>query len=199
MDFSTLKHLIFEDYQRLKNKRGFLISLLWEESFQMTFWFRVGTYLKQKKSSFLLGIVKLIHKHNQHKTGIQILFGTQIEGGLLFLHHGSIVIAQASIIKKNVTIHQGVTIGRVFNGKHNGCPTIGNNVVIFAGAKIVGNVIVGDNAVIGANAVVVNDVPDNAVVAGVPAKILSTDSSTCFDEEWKIFFRNHARLDNEKD
>ena len=91
-------------------------------------------------------------------------------------------------IGRNVSIHQGVTIGRVFAGKKAGMPTIGDNVVIFAGAKILGNIHVGHHAVIGANAVVTNDVPDYSVVGGVPAKVISTDSRKCFDEHWaKIF------------
>ena len=60
----------------------------------------------------------------------------------------------------------------------------GDNVVIFAGAKVLGSINVGDGAVIGANAVVVKDVPENAVVAGIPAKVISEDSNKCFNKEW---------------
>ena len=72
-----------------------------------------------------------------------------------------------------MSIHHGVTIGRVFNGKQAGVPIIGDNVVIFAGAKILGNLLIRNDAVIGANAVVTNDVPNNSVVAGVPAIVIS--------------------------
>lgn len=60
-----------------------------------------------------------------------------------------------------------------FSGKKKGFPTIGNNVTIFPGARVVGNIHVGDNVVIGANSVVVKDVPDNSIVAGVPARVIS--------------------------
>lgn len=108
----------------------------------------------------------------------------------MFCHYSCIVIAQSVHIGKNASIHQGVTIGRVFNGKYSGVPTIGDNVVIFSGAKILGNIKIGDNAVIGANAVVTKDVPANVVVAGVPAKIISTDSGKCFSQGWGKYFHH---------
>lgn len=75
-------------------------------------------------------------------------------------------------------------IGRVFGGKNAGCPTIGDNVIIFAGAKVLGNVTIGNNVVIGANAVVTTNIPNNSVVVGIPAKIISTDSSNSIDKIW---------------
>ena len=75
-----------------------------------------------------------------------------------------------------------------FAGRKSGIPTIGDNVVIFAGAKILGNIKIGNNVVIGANATVTNNVPDNSVVVGSPAKIISDNSAKCFDEYWtKVF------------
>lgn len=83
-----------------------------------------------------------------------------------------------------MSIHQSVTVGRIFAGPREGVPSIGNNVVIFAGAVMVGNISIGDNAVIGPNAVVIADVPPNSIVVGVPAKVVSNDSSRCFNEQW---------------
>lgn len=71
-------------------------------------------------------------------------------------------------IGDNCTIYQGVTIGQ----SNDEFPIIGNNVTIYSGAKVIGNVKVGNNVIIGANAVVINDIPDNCVVAGVPAKVI---------------------------
>ena len=85
-------------------------------------------------------------------------------------------MAKDCIIGNNCTIHQGVTLGRAFGGKKAGCPSLGDNVICFPGAKIIGKVYVGKNVIIGANAVVSNDIPDNCVVVGVPAKIVSKDS-----------------------
>ena len=128
--------------------------------------------------------------HVQRKTGIQLPVGTKVGGGICFCHFGSVVIANSVIIGKNVSIHPGVTLGRVFAGPKKGCPNIGDNVVIFAGAKIVGNIRIGDNAVVGPNAVVINDVPNDSVVVGIPAKIVSGNSSKCFDENWGHVFEH---------
>lgn len=166
-----------------------IIAYLWNESFKVTLWFRIGSYLHDKKLLFLIYLlVRIVYMHVQHKTGIQLPVCTNIGKGLRFFHHDCIIIAQSSIIGENVSIHQGVTIGRVFNGRKSGVPIIGNNVVIFAGAKILGNVRIGDNAVIGANAVVTNDIPKNAVAVGMPARVISQESSKCFNEKWGEVF-----------
>lgn len=89
-------------------------------------------------------------------------------GGGAFIQHGFATILMPKSVGENLHISQNVTVG--FNGDSN--PVIGNNVTIYAGAKVLGGITVGDNAVIAANAVVVRDVPPNAVVGGVPAKVL---------------------------
>jgi serine O-acetyltransferase len=124
-------------------------------------------------------------------TGIQMPLMTTAGGGLRFFHHDCIIIAGSVKIGRNVSIHQGVTIGRVFAGNKAGVPTIGNNVVIFAGAKILGNIQIGDNAVIGANAVVTKDIPAYAIAAGVPARVISDDSRHCFSGDWLNTFHQH--------
>ena len=186
MKFSECVRLIKSDLQRLSG--GGIRSYLWSESFKITFWLRIGTYLSHKHYTLPLLVVRLIYKHIQHKTGIQIPIGTNVGSGLRFFHHDCIIVAQSTVIGRNASIHQGVTIGRVFAGKKKGVPVIGDNVVICAGAKVLGGIRIGDNVVIGANAVVVNDVPSNAVVAGVPAIVISTDSTKCFDKNWGNVF-----------
>lgn len=124
------------------------------------------------------GLVFLIYKHQQWLTGIQLRIGTHVGKGLIFTHHGCIVINSQTEIGENCTIFQDVTIGGI-NGR--GVPTIGNNVVLFAGAKVIGKVRIGNNAVVGANAVVTKDVPDGAVVAGVPAKVISYKGKEIFE------------------
>lgn len=91
-----------------------------------------------------------------------------IDGGL-FIQHGYATIIAPRSIGKNCWVNQCVTIGYT---NASDCPTIGDNVTIYCGAKVLGNVTIGDNSVIAANAVVVKDVPPNVVVGGVPAKII---------------------------
>lgn len=90
-------------------------------------------------------------------------------GGGCYIQHGFSTIIAARSIGKNLWINQCATIGYT---NATDCPTIGNDVKICSGAKVLGNINIGDNAIIGANAVVVKDVPANAVVGGVPAKII---------------------------
>ena len=87
-------------------------------------------------------------------------------------HHGCIVIHGAAEIGDDCLIRQGVTIGNTGSADPLGAPKIGNGVQIGAGAKIIGRINVGDHAIVGANAVVTRDVPNNAVVGGVPARII---------------------------
>lgn len=95
------------------------------------------------------------------------LYTKEIGPGLL-IQHGFATIVNAKKIGKNCRILQQVTVGYTEKGH----PTIGDNVVICAGAKVIGNITIGNNVKIGANAVVCDDVPDNCVVAGIPAKII---------------------------
>ena len=98
-----------------------------------------------------------------------LIIYTRDIGEGLFIQHGVATIIAASKIGKNAWINQQVTIGYTNNTDS---PTIGNNVTIGAGAKVLGNITIGNNSVIGANAVVVKNVPDNCVVVGVPARIV---------------------------
>ncbi len=108
-------------------------------------------------------------------TGIEIHPAAQI-GRRLFIDHGmGVVVGETSVIGDDVTLYQGVTLGGT--GKEHGKrhPTIGNGVVIGAGAKVLGNLLVGDNSRIGAGSVVLRNVPDNSTVVGVPAHIVYRD------------------------
>ena len=92
--------------------------------------------------------------------------------GLCLVHYGTIVVSPQAVIGENCRIHPSTSIGYF-----NGAPTIGNNVYIGPGAKLFGQITIGDNVSIGANAVVNRDVPNNVTVGGIPAKIISGKSS----------------------
>ena len=79
-------------------------------------------------------------------------------------------------------------MGCIFEGKHKGSPILGNHVVMFPGSKVVGNVHIGNNVIIAANAVVTRDVPDNCIVGGIPARVLSEDSSGFFVRRNEVVF-----------
>ena len=100
--------------------------------------------------------------------------------GFYIGHFGSIVVNGEATIGSNVNISQGVTIGQSNRGPRKGVATIGNCVYIGPGAKIVGNVKIGNNVAIGANCVVTKDIPDNAVVAGIPGEVLSMNGAECY-------------------
>ena len=108
-------------------------------------------------------------------TGIEIHPGVSIGRGFFIDHGMGVVIGETAVIGDNVTLFQGVTLGGT--GKQTGKrhPTIGNNVVIGAGAKVLGDIMVGENSYIGANAVVLGDVPANSTVVGVPGHITKQD------------------------
>ncbi len=105
-------------------------------------------------------------------TGIEIHPGAEI-GRRLFIDHGmGVVIGETTMVGDDVTLYQGVTLGGTGKEKGKRHPTIGNNVVIGAGAKVLGNITVGENCRIGAGSVVLRDVPDNSTVVGVPGHIV---------------------------
>ena len=111
---------------------------------------------------------RLISQISRKKTGIEIHPGAVI-GRNFFIDHGcGVVIGETCIIGDNVLLYHGVTLGGKGNERGKRHPTIGNNVIIGAGAKVLGNINIGDNVIVGANAVVVRDVASNSTVVGVP-------------------------------
>jgi len=108
-------------------------------------------------------------------TGIEIHPGAQIGKGLFIDHGMGVVIGETSIIGKNVTLFQGVTLGGTGKDTGKRHPTLEDNIVVGAGAKVLGNITVGSNTYIGANAVILRDVPSNSTVVGVPGHITKQD------------------------
>ena len=121
-------------------------------------------------------IARFISQLNRFITGIEIHPGATIGSGILIDHGMGVVIGETAEIGNRVTIYHGTTLGGT--GKENGKrhPTVGNNVVIGAGAKVLGPINIGNNSKIGANAVVLKDVPPNSTVVGVPGKIVKSNN-----------------------
>lgn len=117
-----------------------------------------------------------ISKRTRRKTGIEIHPGAQIGKGLFIDHGMGVVIGETTVIGDNCTIYQGVTLGGTGKDKGKRHPTIGNNVTIGSGAKVLGPFTVGDNSKIAANAVVLNEIPANSTCVGVPAHIVKRDN-----------------------
>lgn len=137
--------------------------------FKVMFYYKISHFFYQRKQFFW---ARFFCEKAKRKTGIEIHPGATI-GKRLFIDHGTgVVIGETAIIGNDVTIFHGVTLGGTGFEKKKRHPTIGNNVFIGAGAKILGNIEIGDDVKIGANAVVVKNVPAHVTVVGVPGTIL---------------------------
>jgi serine O-acetyltransferase len=135
-------------------------------------WYRVSHWFYRHK---MFVLARYISQVNRFFTGIEIHPGAKI-GRRLFIDHGTgVVIGETAEVGDDVTIFQGVTLGGTGKEKGKRHPTIGNNVMISAGAKVLGSFTVGDNAKIGAGAVVIREVPPNTTVVGVPGRIVIQD------------------------
>ena len=135
-------------------------------------YYRLAHALYKIKLFFL---ARLLSQIGRFFTGVEIHPGAKI-GKRFFIDHGlGVVIGETTIVGDDVLLYQGSTLGGtgIVKGKRH--PTVGNNVVIGAGAKVLGNIVIGDNSYIGANAVVIKDVPPNSTVVGVPGRVTKQD------------------------
>jgi serine O-acetyltransferase len=178
MKLREYRYLVYSDLYRITGRfstGAFLSHLLLHECFKYAFWMRTCRFLHDRgilgKPALLTG--KAILRHYRHKLGTNIPYRADISSGFYIGHFGGIVVNEDVMIGKNCNLMHGVTLAQANRGERKGCPIIGNNVFVGPGAVVVGQVKIGDNAVIGANSVVTTDVPDNAVVGGIPAKIIS--------------------------
>jgi len=120
-------------------------------------------------------LARFLSQGSRLLTGIEIHPGAQI-GRRFFIDHGmGVVIGETTIIGDDVTLYQGVTLGGTGKERGKRHPTLRNNVVVGGGAKILGNVTIGENCRVGAGSVVLNDVPDNSTIVGVPGHIIFRD------------------------
>ena len=178
MTYKDFRSLYKSDLHRYFGGGKFFYAYFTVPGFKYTYLLRCYQYLSQYKLLIPFKVLCLLRlKHIEHKYGIQISRHAKIGKGFYIGHYGTIVVSSEAVIGENVNISHGVTIGASNRGANKGVPTIGNYVYIGPGAKIIGNIKVGNNAAIGANAVVTKDVPENACVGGVPAKIISMEGS----------------------
>lgn len=129
--------------------------------------YRLSHFLYNHKRFFL---ARLVSQLSRFFTGIEIHPGATIGKGLFIDHGMGVVIGETAEVGDNVTIYHGVTLGGTGKNKGKRHPTIGNNVLIGTGAKVLGPITVGDNAKIGANSVVLHNVPEGATAVGIRAK-----------------------------
>lgn len=124
---------------------------------------------------------RLISQFSRFLTGIEIHPGAKIGEGLFVDHGTGVVIGETTEIGNNVTIYQGVTLGGTGKEKGKRHPTIGHNVVISAGAKVLGNITIGNNVRIGAGSIVLQNAPANTTVVGIPGKVVVRDGVNIAD------------------
>ncbi len=142
-------------------------------SFKVMMKYRQAHRLYKKGHYFL---ARWISQRAARKTGIEIHPGAEIGEGFFIDHGNGVIIGETTIIGNNVTLYQGVTLGGT--GKEHGKrhPTIGDNVMISAGAKVLGSFTIGENSKIGAGSVVLEEVPPNSTVVGVPGRVVKRNN-----------------------
>jgi serine O-acetyltransferase len=149
-------------------------------SFKVMMHYRIAHKLYTQGHYFL---ARWVSQRGVRKTGIEIHPGAQI-GENFFIDHGNgVIIGETAIVGNNVTLYQGVTLGGT--GKEHGKrhPTIGDNVMISAGAKVLGSFTIGENSKIGAGSVVLEAVPPNCTVVGVPGRIVKRNNQKLVRED----------------
>lgn len=145
------------------------MEVLLYPSFRVILHYRMAHKLYLKKHYFL---ARWISQRGVRKTGIEIHPGAKIGRGLFIDHGSGVIIGETAILGNNVTLYQGVTLGGTGKEKGKRHPTLEDNVMVSAGAKVIGSFTVGKNSKIGAGSVVIEEVPPNCTVVGVPGRVV---------------------------
>ena len=135
---------------------------------------KIANFFYKKKIFFLS---RLISQISRFLTGIEIHPGATLGNRIFFDHGMGIVIGETAEVGDDCVIYHGVTLGGVSTAKTKRHPTLKNNVIVGAGAKILGNITLGENVRVGANSVVLQNIPDNTVAVGIPARIIKKDEN----------------------
>lgn len=144
-------------------------------SFKVMMHYRVAHRLYEKGHYFL---ARWISQRGVRKTGIEIHPGARIGSGFFIDHGNGVIIGETTVIGNNVTLYQGVTLGGTGKEQGKRHPTIGDNVMISAGAKVLGSFTIGENSKIGAGSVVLAPVPPNSTVVGVPGRVVKRNNES---------------------
>ena len=162
--------------------RNALEVLLLYQGVHALIWHRVAHWFYLHRMFF---IARLISQIARFFTLIEIHPGAQLGHGILIDHGCGVVIGETTVVGDDCVLYQGVTLGGT--GKECGKrhPTLGNNVTVGAGAKVLGNIHLGDNVKVGGNSVVVKDVPDNCTVVGVPGRIVRRNGCRIVEESFE--------------
>lgn len=171
--YKSVKDEIKNDIDAVKDRdpasRGKIEIFFTSQGIHAILIYRVAHFLHLKNHRICAHILSNI---GRFLTGIEIHPAAIIGKGLLIDHGIGVVVGETAEIGDNCTLFQGVTLGGTGKERGKRHPTLHNNVFVGAGAKILGNIEIGDNAKIGANAVVLYDIPDNSTAVGVPARIV---------------------------
>ena len=167
--FSHLKDDLRAVFDRDPAVRSVFEIFFCYPGFHAMLFYRLSHWLWSNRFKFLGRFVSHI---GRFFTGIEIHPGAQIGRGFFIDHGMGVVIGETAEIGENCTLYHGVTLGGTSWAKEKRHPTLGNNVVIGSGAKVLGPFTVGDNSKIGSNSVVVKEVPESATVVGIPGRIV---------------------------
>lgn len=170
--FKTIKNL-YKDAKNIAQKdpaaTNVISVILLYPGFKAVFYHRIAHFFYRHKLYFL---ARAISQFSRFITGIEIHPGASIGNRLLIDHGMGVVIGETAIVGDDCTIYHQVTLGGTGKERKKRHPTIGNNVIVGSGSKVLGNITIGDNVKIGANSVLLSDTPSNVTVVGVPAKIV---------------------------
>lgn len=177
VNFKNYITLVKSDLYRYTGSKGigqFVSHFCKNPGFKYTFWMRTAKEFRPHRIFIPIYLFsRLILSRYTYKFGISISQDTKIDSGFYIGHFGGIIVNPNAVIGRNCNISAGVVIGQTNRGVKKGSPVIGDNVFIGPGAKVIGGIEIGDNVAIGANCVVTTNIPDNAVVIGIPGRIVS--------------------------
>jgi serine O-acetyltransferase len=175
-DKVTYRYYLKRDLKAYQLEKLSIYNYFWMDSLRFLLRLRKIEYLHNVRYKNILCRIYLFYLeiiNHQLSTRLGFSIPKNVFGaGLCLVHYGTIVVSSKAKIGENCRIHPSTSIG-----DFNGAPVIGNNVYIGPGAKLFGNITIGNNVTVGANAVVNTNIPDNVSVGGIPAKIISNKSS----------------------